>query len=699
MKFFSIMKKRNVQSNKYETGIHSIRVKLVAAFLVMIIPISVLGFVSQNLTSDAVEEQAKQSVAQTVKQTGEYMDLFFAVVQNQYMQVFADDAVQKYINTSDNDGELFEIFELKQAAGKTLTNFLLSNEYLSSAAILMEGHRSIGTVGSSLHNFDFTQINETAWYQRAVEKGGITWIGQHPELDALIGETGVEDYALSAIGIVKSYSSSEQAGIIVLDIKREFVEDIIKDIHLGEGGELHLISPDGYAVSSIESDDVKQIVEQDFYEEIQNHPELSGLKTVTYQQNEYLMVFEKLPSTGHVLVGLLPRAELFTAAKKINDWTLGLLILAALAAVGMGLYMAVGMGRTINRIIEVAGRAETGILTDNPVSNRRDELGILTRSIAKMIANVRQLIQQVINVAHKVDHSAGVVASTTQQAAASSQEIARGIEEISRGASEQAGDAEKGTLKIDQLATKIGNVSDNAKMIQNISQDTMGLVQQGLSAVEDLDQKSHDTASVTGTIMQDMNSLEEQSRSIDKITKVLNGIVEQTKLLALNAAIEAARAGEMGKGFAVVAAEVTKLADQSMVSTKEITAIIKATQKQTIETVARAQTADEIVKSQNQSVATTISVFKQIVTSMDSLVTRVEQIMAEIIEMETHKNGAVLAMQSISAVSEQTAASSQQITASSEEQVSGIEELAGFAQELSDASQQLSRYIEKFKIK
>ncbi|WP_018983736.1 methyl-accepting chemotaxis protein [Salinimonas chungwhensis] len=128
-------------------------------------------------------------------------------------------------------------------------------------------------------------------------------------------------------------------------------------------------------------------------------------------------------------------------------------------------------------------------------------------------------------------------------------------------------------------------VNDAAEFAAQTSSETGDFASHAQQLMKNTEAAMAGLASQMERASQQINSLEEQSKSVSSMVNSIGGIADQTNLLALNAAIEAARAGDQGRGFAVVADEVRELASRTSRSTEEIIRVFAQTDKLTGESV------------------------------------------------------------------------------------------------------------------
>ncbi len=697
--------KNNPKKENTISKLWGIKTKIIIAITIPVLFLAALGIISYNSSLSESDKNTRESTMTTMLYAGKYLDMLNASIDRLVNQTVISKEIQDYldfVNSSfgkDQNEIYFEKTHARQEAVKLLNNLISSDDDIRATYLFARGKdNSLFSQGNSNIQHDLDSLKGTELFKIAEKTPDkLIWLGLHKELDS--ENSGEIPYSMTAIKLIKSTTTFNTVGCFVIDLKNDFLVNTLDSFTIRKGEEIHLLSTDGRDQTNTDAvSNDKPIIEESFYQDILTSNEDHGSMNVIYRGTDYLMSFVRLKESGFMLINMIPVSELHASANEIAYTTIFLILLAALITAFFGFIIVRNIGKTVDSIRTVAGKAASGDLTIKATSNNKDELGLLTKSINLMIQNMRSIIEQVLNTAKKVTDSAEVVLVKSKQVAGVSNEISNSIEEISRGATEQAGDAESSVRTISSLADKIGDVSQNADDIGKLTKETAQITNEGLELILVLEDKAEDTNRISKEIINDISTLNTHSLSIGKIVEVINNIADQTNLLSLNAAIEAARAGTFGSGFAVVAKEIQTLAERSKNAAKDIFSIIKMTQDYTVKTAEKATMTESILSSQNDAMIKTTDAFKRIKESMDRLLERVESIFNHISEMEDAKEQAINSIYNVSAVTEETAASTQQITASVQNQLFDIKELSEFAEGLGHAAVDLNSAISKFKL-
>ena len=675
----------------------SIRAKLILAFLIPVVLIIILGLFSYSNTSGTVTRLAAQSSETAMENGGKYFTLLLNTIKNQAEQICTDVDVQNYYTKKWNKNDINDA-RLQLETAKKINNKLMSASAFNpdiSGVMILSGAESVSSIFATAVYADVENSGFIKVLQESPSNGA--WFGWHNELESA-DESISKNYSLTYMKLISNLASRETVGLLVIDVKPEVISNFVSGIDIGKNKQIYIVTSDGKVIVNGETVEQSDIVNQPFFQKMQRSSEVSGTQSVSYLNSRYLTSYYKIADSGIILIGMMPEKELNSAASTVIIITVIIMAAAVLIALATGDFMANSMRKTINLIVDASEQAASGDLSMSFKSERKDELGKLTNSINSMISSMRMLIEQTKNVSEKVSSSANVVSSTSGHVSSIFNEISRAIQEITSGAAAQAEDAENGVKTINELADKINDVVYNIEEMNDLANDTTKMTAVGLSSINELEAKANETTAISREIIDYIQELNNHSKSIGKIIKVIGNIADQTNLLALNAAIEAARAGSMGRGFAVVADEVRKLAEQSMIAARDISSIIRNTQDMTAKTVEKAAETEIIIGTQNKAVKEAIDIFEKINSSMDNLSGKIEQIIKLIMEMEKNKNHTITSIQNISAVSEETAASAEEVTASTQEQTVIIEELASKADELKQAAFDLQKSIKRFKL-
>ncbi len=241
--------------------------------------------------------------------------------------------------------------------------------------------------------------------------------------------------------------------------------------------------------------------------------------------------------------------------------TLILVALLAIAGVGVCAYLSgTALGEPMRALANKARAMAGGKLGGSALVPGEDEIWATAAAFTTLETQLVLVVTQLQGAGQKIQE-------TTEQLVSS-----RAKHE--QGTGDQTAALAQTSATTEELARSAKQIALNATQVATLASQTLNAAREGKDNADQFYLSILKVREGNQAIADSVVKLNKRVQQVGRIVEFIDGIADKSDLLALNAELEGNKAGEVGRGFSLVAAEMRRLSESVMGSTREIIGLI-----------------------------------------------------------------------------------------------------------------------------